>query len=205
LFTPLEVDLSARILAEQQFFFGSIAHRFSLLGAQVKDRASKRDVGYALLSPHFEITFGSWLFQYKASMDRLRQQLRSAEAAAAEPISRALRLSQTFAQRMRKLEPQQERQQRYFRQMDIYFSWFAEQFFLECMTMEGFATLDEALRRSIVDFLEQEAILRRERDYLRDFQRTPTALWNRMSLYNRLLEYPVTLRSKVVELGGGTR
>src|SRR5690606_3585627 len=94
LFTPLEIDLSARILAEQQFFFGSISHRFSLLGAQVKDRASKTDASYALLSPHFEITFGSWLFQYKASMDRLRQQLRGAEAAAAEPIIRALRLSQ---------------------------------------------------------------------------------------------------------------
>jgi hypothetical protein len=205
LFVPPETHLSARTLAEPQFFFGSIAHRFGLLGIHTKDRASKSDTSYALLSPHFETTHGSWLFRYKASMDRLRQQLQSADTAVAEPIGRALRLSQTFAKRMRKTAPQQDKQSRYFRQMDIYFSWFAEQFFLECMTLKEFPALNEELRQAIADFLQQEAMIRKERDYVREFQGSPTALWNRMSLYNRLLEYPVTPRSKIVELGSGTR
>ena len=81
----------------------------------------------------------------------------------------------------------QDRQKRYLRQMDIYFSWFVEQFFLECMTRESFSALDEALRQSITDFLQQERTHRKEQDYLRDFLGTPTALWNRMSLYDRLL------------------
>ncbi len=205
LFTPLEVDLSARTLTEEQFYFGSISHRFGLLGIQSKDRASKSDTSYSLLSPHFEIAHGGWLFQYKASMDRLRQQLLSGEVAAAEPIARALRLSQTYAQRMRKDIPQQNKVRRYFRQMDIYFSWFAEQFFLECQTLEGYDALDEELKQAVAEFLQQEARIRKERDYLHDFQGTPTAIWNRMSLYNRLLEYPVSLRAKVTELGSGTR
>lgn len=205
LFVPPETRLSTRVLPEPQFFFNSIEHRFGLLGVQTKDRASKSDSSYALLSPHFEIAHGSWLFQYKTSMERLRQQLLSSDTVAAEPIRRALRLSQTFAKRMRKAVPQQNRQNRYFRQMDIYFSWFAEQFFLECMTLEGFEELDEELRQAVADFLQQETAIRKERGYERDFQGTPTVLWNRMSLYNRLLEYPVTLRSKVIELGAGTR
>lgn len=204
LFIPPETQLSAQTLAEQQFFFGSVVHRFGLMGLQTSERTSKADDSYALLSPHFEIANGSWLFRYKASMGRLRQQLQSTDTPA-EHIARALRLSQAFAQRMRETVPEQDRQQRYFRQMDIYFSWFAEQFFLECMTLENYATLDEELRQNIADFLQQEEARRKEHNYVRDFQGTPTAIWNRMSLYNRLLEYPASLRSTIIELGSGTR
>jgi len=204
LFIPPETQLTTKILPEEQFFFGSVTHRFGLMGLQSNDQASKSDKAYALLSPYFELTNGSLLFRYKASMGRLRQQLQSTDTPG-ESIARALRLSQAFAQRLRETRAQEGRQQRYFRQMDIYFSWFAEQFFLECMTRENFATLDEELKQSINDFLKQEATHRKTQDYGREFQGEPTALWNRMSLYNRLLEYPASLRPKVVELGSSTR
>ena len=100
LFTPHESNFSARTLAEEQFFFSALTHRFGLLGLPTKDRASKADTSFSLLSPHYEIMYGSWFFQYLASMERLRQQLQSS-GATAEPISRALRLSQNFAQRLR--------------------------------------------------------------------------------------------------------
>lgn len=204
LFTPHETSLSAWTLAEQQFFFNSVKHRFSLLGLPDQDRIGKADSSYALLSPHYEIMSGSRLFQYRASIDRLRQQLQSGEFTA-EPIKRALRLSQNFAQRLRRSVPGQSNQQRYFRLADIYFSWHAEQFLLECMTLEGFSQLDEGLKDSIEDFLQQEYRHRRERNYLGDFHGNPTRVWNRMSLYHRLLKYPVQLRSQVTELGAGTR
>lgn len=204
LFIPPETPLSSKTLPEEQLFFGSITHRFGLMGLQSNDHTSKSDKAYALLSPYFELTNGSLLFRYKASMGRLRQQLQSTDTPG-ESIVRALRLSQAFAQRLRETHPQQGRQQRYFRQMDIYFSWFAEQFFLECMTRENFATLDEQLKQTISDFLKQEEAHRKAQDYSREFQGTPTALWNRMSLYNKLLEYPASLRPKVVELGSNTR
>ncbi|WP_027591042.1 hypothetical protein, partial [Pseudomonas sp. RL] len=203
LFTPHESTLSPRTLAEEQFFFSALSHRFGLLGLPAQDRASKLDTSYSLLSPHYEIMHGAWFYQYLASLDRLRQQLQG--KALAEPLARALRLSQNFAQRLRKAEPKQSKQLRYFRQLDVYFSWLAEQFLLECMTLEGFAELDEELRQSVEDFLAQERRYRRERDYLGDFQGTPTRVWNRMSLYQRLLEYPVVLRQKITELGAGTR
>ena len=203
LFTPHESNFSARTLAEEQFFFSALTHRFGLLGLPTKDRASKADTSFSLLSPHYEIMYGSWFFQYLASMERLRQQLQSS-GATAEPISRALRLSQNFAQRLRKTAPQQNNQLRYFRQMDIYFSWYAEQYLLESMTLDGFADLDEELRQSMADFLRQEFKHRKERKYLGDFLGTPTRVWNRMSLYHRLLEYPVLLRSRITELGPGT-
>lgn len=204
LFTPHESGFSAWTLAEQQFFFSSLNHRFGLLGLPPKDRLSKADSSFSLLSPHYEIMYGSWLFQYKTSMDRLRQQLQAAESLS-EPVARALRLSQTFAQRLRKSNPQQNSQRRYFRQMDIYYSWYAEQFLLESMTQPSYETLDPELRQSIHSFLQQEYKYRKECDYLNEFHGTPTRVWNRMSLYHRLLEYPVLLRSKVVGLGAGTQ
>ncbi|MEJ6656306.1 MAG: hypothetical protein QNL70_09900 [Pseudomonas sp.] len=204
LFTPHESDFSTWTRDERQFFFHSLSHRFGLLGLPDEDRVSKTDSSFALLSPHYEIMFGSWLFQYRASMDRLRQQVQSA-GLAEEPIRRALRLSQNFAQRLRKSIPEQRNQRRYFRQLDIYFSWHAEQFMLESMTLEGYAELDGDLAAAIEEFLQQEYRHRREREYLSDFRGSPTRVWNRMSLYHRLLEYPVLLRSKITELGEGTR
>lgn len=204
LFTPHERTFSAWTLTEQQFFFNSLEHRFSLLVPPDKDRAGKAEGSFALISPHYEITYGSWLFQYRSSLDRLRQQIQSDELSA-EPVKRALRLSQKFAQRLRKSTPVQSKQQRYFRLADIYFSWHAEQFMLECMAQEGFVELDQELKEGIQAFLQQEYQLRREREYLSDFRGNPTRAWNRMGLYHRLLEYPILLRSKVIELGAGTR
>ncbi|MFA5678402.1 MAG: hypothetical protein WC953_08355 [Pseudomonas sp.] len=205
LFTPHESNFAASTMSEQQFYFNSVLHRFGLLGLPAQERASKEDSSFALLSPHYEITYGSWLFRYKASMDRLRQQLQSSGVAAAEPIARAIRLSETYAQRLRRTVPEQSGQQRYFRQMDIYFSWYAEQFLLECMTLEGYQQLDSELRETVEEFLREEYRIRKEREYLADFHGKPTRVWNRMSLYHRLLEYPVLLRSKLTELGSGTR
>lgn len=205
LFTPHESNFAAWTLTEQQFYFRAMLHRFGLLGLPAQDRLSKDDSSFALLSPHYEITYGSWLFRYTASMDRLRQQLQSTGVANAETIARGLRLSETYALRLRRTVPEQSGQQRYFRHMDIYFSWYAEQFLLECMTLEGYQELDSDLRESVREFLLEEYRIRKEREYLADFHGKPTRVWNRMSLYHRLLEYPVLLRAKLTELGSATR
>src|SRR5690606_41289828 len=78
--------------------------------------------------------------------------------------------------------------QRYFRQMDIYLSWYAEQFLIECMTLEGYQELDSDLRESVREFLLEEYRIRKEREYLADFHGKPTRGWNRMSMYHRWLE-----------------
>lgn len=65
LFTPHETTLSPWTLAEKQFYFSSLTHSFGLLGLPAKDRASKDDGSFSLLSPHYEIMYGSWFFQYR--------------------------------------------------------------------------------------------------------------------------------------------
>src|SRR5690606_3903696 len=157
---------------------------------------------FSLLSPHYEILYGAWLFQYQASLDRLRQQMQG--KAAAEPLARALRLTQNFAQRLRKGEPRQSKQQRYFRQLDIYFSWHAEQFLLGCRSLEGYYELGLELRQGVQEFLREERPYRAERNYLGECRGTPPRVWNGVSLYRRLREYPVMLRQKITERGAGT-
>lgn len=204
LFTPYERKLSPWTLAEQQFFFSSMEHRFGLLGLPGKGHVSKTGSSFMLLSPHYEIMHGSWLFQYRTSMDRMRQKVLS-EGLTADLLKRALRLVQNFAQRLRETTPEQSKQRRYFKWLDVYFSWHAEQFFLQCMSQPQFADLDAELRQGVYDFLQAEHERRRELKYTEDFRGTASRVWNRMGLYLRLLEYPVVLRSKVTELGGGTR
>src|SRR5690606_33733142 len=204
LFTPHEGDFPVWTLTEKNFFLNSLSHRFGLMGLPDQDRVSMADSSFALLSPHYEIMYGSQLFQYRASLDRLRQQI-LASGLTAEPLRRALRLSQNLALRLRRSKPKQSSQHRYFHHMDVYFSWRSEQFFLECMTLEGYAEQDEELKEAIREFLRQEQQYRLEHEYLSDLEGTPTRLWNRMHLYHRLLEYPVVLRAKLTELGEGTR
>ncbi len=204
LFTPHEGEFSEWTLSREQFFFNTLEHRFRLLGHPDRNRISKAGKSHTLLSPHYEIQYGSWLLQYRTSMDHLRQQILDAELAT-EPVKRALRVIQNFAQRLRKSNPEQNSHVRYFRLVDVYFSWHAEQFLLEYMTMKGFSKLDQELQDSVREFLHQEYQYRQEKKYQPDFRGTPTRLWNRMSLYLRLLEFPVVLRSKVIELGSGTR
>ena len=120
-----------------------------------KDRISKADQSFVLLSR----TTKSCMAPGSSSI-RLHGAAAPADAhvrAVAEPIARALRLSQNFAQRLRRSNPKQSNQQRYFRQMDIYFSWHAEQFLLESMTLEGYAAIDEELKQSVAEFLRQNA------------------------------------------------
>lgn len=204
LFTPHEGSLSARALSEKRFYFSSLEHRLRLLGMPDRDRKGKVEHAFTLLSPHYEIQQGSWLFQYRASIDRLRQQIETA-GLSNELLKRALRLSNMFSQRLRKGAPEQTGQQRYYRLLDTYFSWNAEQFFLECMTQDHYDTLDESLKAAVLEFLDQEDQHRKRQDYTSNFNGTPTRVWNRMRLYHRILEYPLLLRTRVTELGAGTR
>ncbi|MBY6033216.1 hypothetical protein [Marinobacter daepoensis] len=204
LFTPHEGSLSSRALSEKRFYFSSLEHRLRLLGLPDQDRAAKADQSFTLLSPHYEIRQGSSLFQYRASLDRLRQQIETS-GLSDELLKRALRLSEKFAQRLRKSAPEQSSQQRYYRLLDTCFSWNAEQFFLECMTLENYDALAPGLQASALEFLQQEALHRKTQDYTSNFKGTPTRIWNRMRLYHRILEYPLLLRTRVTELGEGTR
>ncbi|MDX5385266.1 MAG: hypothetical protein LPK15_03800 [Alteromonadaceae bacterium] len=204
LFTPHEGILSPQSLPEPDSFIGTLEHRFSLQQLPEQNRTSKTYNSANLSLPRYEILHGSWIFQYRVSLERLRQQIRNSELSS-DTVKRALRLSQTFAKRLRRSPPEAGKHQRYFRLVDIYFSWLAEQFLLECMAMEGFADFSPELRQHVTDFLKEEYRRRRELDYLISFQGTPTRVWNRMNLYQRLIEYPTLLRPKITELGDGTR
>src|SRR5690625_7145796 len=73
------------------------------------------------------------------------------------------------------------------------------------MTPHGLDERDPKLKQSITYSHQTEEAIRKVRDYELAFQGSPTTVWNRMSLYSRVLEYPVSPQSKIVELGSGTR
>ncbi|MCH8542609.1 MAG: hypothetical protein LAT61_03455 [Alcanivorax sp.] len=203
LFVPHDLDLSGQTMPEQQFFHGSLHHRFRLVGQPSRDRASVKDPAVSLLSPYYEVTFGTWFASYQTSMERLRQQL-GKPGGLAEDIDRALKLTQRFAQRLRESQLDEDKKDRYFRHLDVYFSWYAEQWFLQAMTSEGYSALAQEIRDEVLAFLTQEQDWRTSRKYQADYEGDPVKIWNRMRLYSKLIEYPVSLRPQMTELGTGT-
>ncbi len=204
IFTPYESSLSDRLFPEPQFFQSCIEHRFSLRDQPKKDRIDIANKSYALLSPHYEVAMGSSVFQYRDTVERLRQQI-GRSGLTDEPVKRAIRVSETYASQLRSSSAGQSRQQRYFELIDTFFSWHAEQLFLECLASEDFAGLDPELQQSVHEFLQREYNYRKEHEYMVSLDGEPSRVWNRIALYQRLLEYPLRLRPKVTRLGAVTR
>lgn len=204
LFVPHDLDLTEQTLPEQQFFHASLSHRFRLVGQPARDRATAKDPSASLLSPYYEVTFGTWFASYKASMDRLRVRLDDQEELASV-LERAMRQTERFAQRLRTSHLDDEKKDRYFRHLDVYFSWYAEQWFLRAMTLPGWEALAAGTRQPVLDFLAEERTRRSANKYEPEYEGDPVKVWNRMRLYSKLIEYPVLLRPRVTELGTGTQ
>ena len=208
LFVPHDLDLTNQALPEQQFFHTSLSHRFRLVGQPARDRASLKDPSVSLLSPYYEITFGTWFASYKTSMDRLRPRLEKPEELS-ESLERALKLTQRFAQRLRDTSSvDDDKKARYYRNLDVYFSWYLEQWFLWAMTLDSYAEYaetDAALHQEVLGLLVQEQDWRQSRKYHSEYEGDAVKIWNRMRLYSKLIDYPVLLRPRITELGTGTQ
>lgn len=174
-------------------------HGFRLLGLPAEDKASLEDASISLLSPYYEMLCGTWLSRYQASMEQLRLRFEDSDSPE-EIVRRARKLSENLARRLRQSPPENKAQQSYFRRMDIFFSWYSEQFFLECLSKAKHADIGHRERDCVRTYLDTERRYRKRQGYLNEFQGSPTRIWNRMAMYQRLLQYPVVMKLRTTEL-----
>ncbi len=178
-------------------------HGFRLLGLPAEDKASLEDASISLLSPYYEMLCGTWLSRYQASMDQLRQRFENSDNPE-EIVRRALKLSENLARRLRQSPPESKAQLSYFRRMDIYFSWYAEQFFLECASKVQVGDVGQPYRERVRAYLDAERQYRARQGYLADFRGSPTQVWNRMAMYHKLLQYSVVAKTRTTDLWRAT-
>jgi hypothetical protein len=113
-------------------------------------------------------------------------------------------LATGILKRLRRQEPAEESLSRYYVTIDNYLSWFTEQRLLALVAHLPRGARFREIRKRLLAICREEAAHREAQQYNSErVTRDPTRMSNKMRLLRRLIEYPVTLKQKTQELGGG--
>ncbi|GEM_PF-147378 len=113
-------------------------------------------------------------------------------------------LAMGILERLRRQQPAEESLSRYYVTIDNYLSWFTEQRLLALVANLPRGARFREIRKRLLAICQEEGRYREAREYNSErVTRDPTRMSNKMRLLRRLIEYPVTLKQKTQELGGG--
>jgi hypothetical protein len=113
-------------------------------------------------------------------------------------------LATGILRRLRRQQPAEESLHRYYATIDNYLSWFTEQRLLALVAHLPRGGRCREVRARLLAICRDEADYRKAREYNSErVIRDPTRMSNKMRLLRRLIEYPVTLKQRNQELGGG--
>ncbi|MDX1465141.1 MAG: hypothetical protein R3215_05500 [Halomonas sp.] len=121
-----------------------------------------------------------------------------------DQLEETLELASGILRRLRRQEPSDESLHRYYANIDNYLSWFTEQRLLALIAHLPRGNDYREIRQRLLGICLEEDAHRRTREYNSErVTRDPTRMSNKMRLLRRLIEYPVTLKQRSQELGGG--
>ncbi|MDN6180054.1 MAG: hypothetical protein L0I84_03480 [Halomonas subglaciescola] len=225
LFVPGELGLSTRLIAEDAFYHSSIQvartyysdeYHLPLVHSRL---ASRNQLG----SESYRLSLSLYAYQYVEALEyttrslletarKLRREPASAEAstdsagdvAFERSIEEMMALSDGILKRLRRHRPSDERLYKYFANIDNYLSWFTEQQLLALVAHMPRGSVLTPLKRRLIEVCERESGYRRDKRYNAErVMKDPTRMSNKMRLLRRLIEYPITLKQRTQELGGG--
>lgn len=203
LFPPAEAEHLPELLDRTEWNARPVDFRYRILGIQ-EDKKQHTERSVSLLSPHYETLRSTWLANFLRSLERIQYQIQQS-GLLEQQVSRLILLCRGFAKRIRTNVSSEPRQSRYQRQLDVYFSWIAEQAVLTLMQHESWEELSETVQIEVTDFLEQEIDYRKAQGYLKELDNRPARIYYRMQLYRRFLDRFILLKADVVELGNLAR
>lgn len=113
-------------------------------------------------------------------------------------------LAAGILKRLRRQEPTEESLSRYYVTIDNYLSWFTEQRLLALVASLPRGARFRDIRERLLAICAEEGAYREAKEYNSErVTLDPTRMSNKMRLLRRLIEFPVTLKQKTQELGGG--
>ncbi|MGP5562611.1 MULTISPECIES: hypothetical protein [Halomonadaceae] len=227
LFVPKELGLSTHVISEEAFYHGAISvsrtyysdeYHLPLVHSRL---ASRNQLG----SDSYRLSLSLYAYQYVGALERTTQamlvsarKLRHAtsdqrqESGELQELADGLRdqlyemsdLSEGILKRLRRNSPTDERLYKYFANIDNYLSWFTEQQLLALVAhMPRGGEFSEIKRRFII-VCQRESDYRKEQEYNAErVMEDPTRMSNKMRLLRRLIEHPITLKQRALELGSG--
>lgn len=203
LFPPAEVEHLPELLDRTEWNARPVDFRYRILGIP-EDKKQHSEQSVSLLSPHYETLRSTWMASFQRSLERLQYQIQQ-NGLLEQPVTRLVLLCRGFAKRIRTNVSSEPRQSRYQRQLNVYFSWLAEQSMLTLMQHEGWPELPETAQAEVTEFLQQEIDYRKEEGFQKELDNRPARIFYRMQLYRRFLDRFILLKADVVELGNLVR
>lgn len=128
----------------------------------------------------------------------------SADAGLEEELAELCELAQSILQRLRRNRPDDPELYKYYANIDNYLSWLTEQKMLALVAHLPRGRHYADIRERLLLICQAESQYREQAEY--NSQRVThdyTRMSNKMRLLRRLIEHPVTLKQKNLELGSG--
>ncbi|MCM5704981.1 hypothetical protein [Larsenimonas salina] len=204
LFLPGELGFSAEVVSESEFYHGALhikrtyystRHELPLIHSRLARRTQ--------LSPErYRSGLSLYAFQYAVALEQRSRALEGKETMTSSELDELTELCQSILRRLRRQKPAEERLGKYFINIDNYLSWLTEQTMLSLAASIEEQEDARSGRMALINVAKQENQYRREHQYNSErAMASPSRMSNKMRLLRRLIEYPVTLKEKRVELG----
>lgn len=203
LFPPADVEHLPEQLNHADWNARPVDFRYRILGIP-EDKKQHSEQVVSLLSPHYETLRSTWMATFQRNIEKVQHQIQQS-GLAEQSVSRLVLLCKGFAKRIRTHVSNEPRQSRYQRQLDVYFSWLAEQSMLALIKHADWTKLPEVAQIEVIDFLRQETDYRKTQGYLKELDGRSARVFYRMQLYRRFLDRFILLKADVVELGNIAR
>ncbi|PSU24814.1 hypothetical protein C9J21_03890 [Photobacterium phosphoreum] len=209
IFIPGELGLNSNIITEEEFYHNAIHGKrtyFSDINhlPLVHSRLASRG---KLSIEQYRLSLSLYAYQYALALEKTTQQLLSdSSESKQEDIEEAAQLAVRILKRLRRNIPTDKKLLKYYENIDNYLSWFTEQRFLQLIAHLPRGAEYNEIKPQLLEICQKEAQHRKDNNYnsARAMQ-DPTRMSNKMRLLRRLIEYPVTMAEKTIELGKNTR
>ncbi|MEC8936565.1 MAG: hypothetical protein VYB20_04990, partial [Pseudomonadota bacterium] len=224
LFVPKELGLSTHVISEEAFYHGAISvsrtyysdeYHLPLVHSRL---ASRNQLG----SDSYRLSLSLYAYQYVGALERTTQAL-LADArklrreptdepdawnekanALTERLAEMSDLSDGILKRLRRNPPSDERLYKYFANIDNYLSWFTEQQLLALVAHMPRGGPFSDIKRRFITICQREGEYRQAQEYNAErVMEDPTRMSNKMRLLRLLIEQPITLKQRTLELGSG--
>ncbi|WP_026958979.1 MULTISPECIES: hypothetical protein [Aliagarivorans] len=229
LFVPGELELSPKLLSEDEFYHAAIHSKRTYYSDKnqlplVHSRLASRG---KLPPEQYRLSLSLYAYQYVIALEKTAHRLLKHpfvlqkrdnqehddmldEAYQANEfwdlVSEQRELAESILRKLRRNKPSDAHLLKYFENIDNYLSWFTEQRCLSLVAHLPRGGMYGDTKEQLLATVNAEAEYRKAREYnSRHAMKDMTRLSNKMRLLRRLIEYPVTLREKTLDLSLNTK
>lgn len=209
IFVPGELGLTDKIVSEDEFYHNAIHGKRTYFSdvnhlPLVHSRLASRG---KLSTEQYRLSLSLYAYQYALALEKTSEQLLDdKQERTIEEVEEVAQLTVRILKRLRRSIPTDKKLLKYYENIDNYLSWFTEQRCLALVAHLPRGNDYNEIRDMLLDVCNKESEHRTKHNYnsskaLQD----PTRMSNKMRLLRRLIEYPVTMNEKTIELGNNTR